>query len=323
MSDIRKARKLTILEVPENGLTGEWLRPIEKSFVGAGLFATSAGGGIARFLGKSLNKFKIMRNLADLKRRSAIVQIPQLAAYRAFPYGLWGEIIPDCFDCWEPDYPEWEDFLRRMSVKTAFFSARQSAKHMSAAVPGLEAIWAPEGIDPKEYVSSKPLADRTIDVLEMGRKNDAYHSQIDAHCAKMRYSHLFEKIRGVVVFPHRADMLEGLANTKISICFPSSITHPDRSGSVETLTQRYLESIASGAVLLGKCPGELRDLFEFDPVIEIDERDPTAQLDYMIANIGQYEDLTKRSLARLHQVGTLQRRTTRILSALQDRNYEI
>ena len=67
------------------------------------------------------------------------------------------------------------------------------------------------------------------------------------------------------------DLVAGLANSRVSICFPQSITNPERCGKVETVTLRYFESMASKCLIVGKCPLELRDLFGYNPVIEVDD----------------------------------------------------
>ncbi len=314
-------KHLTIMQVPEKGLTSDWLHPIERSFLSAGIRPVTGTGPSLRIIGKILNKAGIFRKVIDCGGEASIVQLAQLTAYRAFPRGIWQEIIPDCFDCWEPDYAKWTDLLQRLAPKVAFFSARQSAAYMEQNVPGLQAIWAPEGIDPTDFTPHKPLRDRTIDVLELGRKNDSYHAAIRDLSSRRPYVHLFEKERGAIVFASRAKLVAGLADSKLSICFPSSITHPGRSGNVETLTQRYLESIASGCILLGRCPVELRDLFGFDPVIAVDEGDPLGQIEHILANIDNYTELTDRALFRLHEVATLEVRTQRMLSQLEARGY--
>lgn len=315
------SKRITLTQVPEKGLTNDWLQPIENSFLSAEIRRVTGAGPFLRTIGKGMNKVGLFRKLIDCGGEASIVQFAQLTAYRAFPRAMWQEIIPDCFDCWEPDYAKWTDLLQRLAPKVAFFSARQSAAYMEQHVPGLHAIWAPEGIDPADFTPAKPLRDRTIDVLELGRRNESYHTVISDHCSILSYVHLFEKERGAIVFASRAGLVAGLGNSKLSICFPSSITHPSRSGNVETLTQRYLESIASGCVLLGRCPLELRDLFGFDPVIAVDEDDPGGQIEHIVANISDYADLTHRALARLHAVATLKVRAQRMLSQLEERGY--
>jgi hypothetical protein len=169
----------------------------------------------------------------------------------------------------------------------------------------------------------RPLADRSIDVLEFGRNWSAYHDPIRDHCLASGLVHLFEPTRGHLVFVTREAFVEGLANTKISVCFPSALTHPERSGDVETMTLRYLESIASRCIILGRCPAEMRELFGYDPVVEADMTDPAGQIDDILGNLARYEPLLERNYQRLLEVGTWDARLTTMLELLSERGYDI
>ena len=70
----------------------------------------------------------------------------------------------------------------------------------------------------------------------------------------------------------RMPLAAGFGDAKVSVCFPSSTTHPQRSGSVETATHRYFESFASRCIVVGRAPAELVDLFGYNPVVEADTR---------------------------------------------------
>jgi hypothetical protein len=196
------------------------------------------------------------------------------AEYRLFPFSYSKEVVVYGFDCWPAKYARWEAFFRRNRLKLAFFSARRSAEYFENRIPAMKSVWLPEAVDPEAYISSRGLEERSIDVLELGRRNEVFHQTISQHLEKSRRVHLYEKEKGQIIFPTREALVKGLSDCKISVCFPSSMTHPERSGNVETVTYRYFESMASGCVILGKCPQELLDLFEYNPVIEADQHDP-------------------------------------------------
>jgi hypothetical protein len=241
---------------------------------------------------------------------------------RLFPQCYWAETIVYAFDCWPARYDEWAAFFRCHRTRVAFISARQSAQRMRQRVAGLDAIWMPEGIDREPYAPGKPLRERSIDILELGRRWADYHDRIRDHCAARGYSHLYERSRGQLIFPKQEDLYRGLGDAKVSICFPSSLTHPDRSGDVETLTLRYLESFASRCIVLGRCPGELHELFGYNPVTEADMADPAGQLDRILSDLPAYEPLLDRNLRRVREVGTWDVRVTSMLQVLRDRGYE-
>jgi hypothetical protein len=193
---------------------------------------------------------------------------------------------------------------------------------MRERVPGLDVVWMPEAIEPTLYSPDRPLAERSIDVIELGRRWATYHDKIRDHCAARGYVHRYEKTRGQLVFETREDFLRGLGDSKISVCFPSSLTHPERSGDVETMTLRYLESVASGCVIVGRCPAEMRDLFGYNPVVEADLGDPVGQIDQILQSLPSFEPLLDRNLQRLREVGTWDTRVGTMLELLHERGYE-
>ena len=226
------------------------------------------------------------------------------AEYRLFPYCYGREMVVYCFDCWPAKYARWEAFFRRNRIRVAFFSARRSAEHFLKRIPEMNSVWLPEAIDPTVYLNDKPLEERSIDVLEVGRKYDAFHQAITHRLQESLRVHLYEREQGQVVFPTREALVTGLGDSKISVCFPSSLTHPERSGDAETVTYRYFEAMASKCLIWGKCPQELFDLFGYNPVIEAVEHDPLGQLDAILQDLGKYQVLVNRNYQRLLEVAT-------------------
>jgi hypothetical protein len=246
----------------------------------------------------------------------------QPAEGRLFPQCYWAETIVYGFDCWSPQYDQWDALFRRQRSRVAFISARQSAERMRERVPGLDVIWMPEAIELTRYSPDKPLAGRSIEVLELGRRWATYHDRIRDHCAARGYVHMYEKAAGQLVFATSEDFFRGLGDSKISVCFPSSLTHPERSGDVETMTLRYLESVACRCITVGRCPAEMRDLFGYNPVVEADPIDPAGQIDHILQNLASFEPLLERNLQRVREVGTWDTRVATMLELLQERGYE-
>ena len=82
-----------------------------------------------------------------------------------------------------------------------------------------------------------------------------------------------------------------MGDTKVTICLPRSMTHPDLAGGVETLTQRYWEAMLSRIVIVGHCPQELMDIVGYNPCIEIDAANPVKQIKEIVNNISDYQSL--------------------------------
>jgi hypothetical protein len=283
--------------------------------------------GLARFVGK----MRLQRNLFRLPRRAFVVALAWPNDGRAFPFGYLWEVIPCIYDCWPPDYPKWESVFRRNRTRIAFFSARGSAEHFRDRVPGMACYWLPEACDPAEYQPDRPLRDREIDVLEIGRKYLRYHRQIKDALGGLGRRHVFSSggFRSLV-FPDQPSLLAGLGNSKVSICFPKSMTHPggpgDRetgrgSGGLETVTLRFFESLASKCVPVGHGPAELVELFGYNPVVEADLDDPAGQLEHILSSIDDYQEMVDSNHVRLLEVGTWDKRVELMLSVLKEHGW--
>src|SRR5690606_35892243 len=80
-----------------------------------------------------------------------------------------------------------------------------------------------------------------------------------------------------LIFELESNLIDSLARAKISLCFPKSVTHPEIANSISKVTMRYFQSMASKSLILGKAPADMKELFDYNPVIEIDEAAPVKQ----------------------------------------------
>jgi hypothetical protein len=317
-------KRLKYLWSHDNGRTFDYpIQALQRELTARGVEHFRNSQFINRRLGYVLAKLRLMRRFADLSQTAYLAPIMLVSESRLFPVCYFAETLVYAMDVWPPRYGQWEAFFRRHRMRVAFISARTSAQRMTARVPGLEAIWLPEAINPELYVGDKPLAARRIDVLEMGRRHPPYHEKIVAHCAARGYDHRYERVRGEIIFPKYDQFVRALGDSKVSVCFPSSMTHPERAGDVETMTLRYLESIAARTIVIGHCPAELRDLFGYDPVVAWDQSEPTRQLDAVVADPVPYQDLVDQNYRRLLEVGTWSARVKTLLELLAARGYTV
>jgi hypothetical protein len=116
--------------------------------------------------------------------------------------------------------------------------------------------------------------------------------------------HLYEARPGEIIFPTRPAMEAGLADSKVSVCFMRSETHPESAGDVRAMTLRFLESAAFGCLMLGSNPPDLVDLFGYEPVVPVDWDDPAGQVRSILADIDSWQDLVDRNRARFAEVGS-------------------
>ena len=81
-----------------------------------------------------------------------------------------------------------------------------------------------------------------------------------------------------------------------------------------------LESMASKCVLVGKCPPELRDLFGYNPVVEIGDAREVVDI---LSNIADYQALVDRNYQRLLEVGTHSVRVDTLVRELGSAGYSV
>lgn len=195
------------------------------------------------------------------------------------------------FDVWPNDFEFVEQIVRGYGVTHLFLTSRDAADALRPNLPGVSVTWFPEALVSESF-EPKPLRERKIDILQMGRKYDRLHAPLAAQ-ADLNY--IYERVPGQIIYETKSELYRAMTDSKISICFTRSITHPEIAGKLATVTQRYLESMAAGCVVLGSVPGELQDLFPYEPVIKADQANIVAQVRGLLANITEYEDLVHRN----------------------------
>lgn len=214
------------------------------------------------------------------------------------------------YDAWEPLFDEIEKTIRAYKINMVFTASKQSADYFNTLnIPNFQSHWIPEGIDVDQY-QFIPYQERTTDVLQLGRKWNEYHEKIKTIEKDIVYQ--YEKKAGEIIFPTREDFLFGLANSKISICVPSDITHPERTGKISTITNRYLQSMASKCLLLGKIPHDMVHLFDYNPIIEIDDNNTIAQIEAILSNFDTYIPLIEKNYETIKSFHNWDNRVTQI-----------
>lgn len=219
------------------------------------------------------------------------------------------------FDAWPGKHASIRAFVAGWGVQYAFVSSSQAAKRLGEISDRCTFIWVPEGLDPFRYTHCSH-AEKDIDVLQLGRKYEAHHAVIAPALAKAGKSYLYEKVKGGIIFPSRDTFVTGLASSRISICVPSSVTHPERAGDIETMTLRYLQSMVSKCLVLGNAPAEMIELFGYNPVVEIDSGDPAGQILDLLERYEDYSPLIERNYEVVIRDHTWQRRWDRMAAVL-------
>ncbi|MEZ0092393.1 hypothetical protein [Streptacidiphilus sp. EB129] len=270
-------------------------------------------------VGRILARTRMPLGLRTRGRRSAPIVVPMMGAQFGLLYSaaVSGAVVPYCWDVWEPQWDLWVRRLRPLRPPVVFTTASQSARFLARALPASRVIHLPEATEVARHDPQRPLVARTIGVLELGRRYQMWHDIVRAAVPEdAPRCHVYERPGRRLVFPDESALRRGLSNTVVSACFPSSMTHPQRAGSVQTLTHRYLESMASGCLLVGHAPPELVRLMGFNPVVEVDWRAPAEQILDILHAPHRWQPHVDRALERLREVGDWSMRVRAIRAAL-------
>jgi hypothetical protein len=250
------------------------------------------------------------------KNRDFFIALMSVDIQRCLPYFL----LPArksvyLMDAWPSMHESIRDFVRMFSIRHLFLSSSIAVDQLKDLLPECTLNWIPEAVDPAAY-QYLPEAERDIDVLQMGRRHDALHRQILPALMQEGKKYLFEKAKGEIIFPTREEFVSGLARTKVSLCFPASVTHPEMTGPIEVLSMRYLQSMASRCVVVGHAPSELTTLFGYNPVVELDMTSPASHLARILENLQTFTPLVERNYQTVANNHTWQHRWAAISTVL-------
>ena len=256
--------------------------------------------------------FTIDKNEARLKFLSG-----QAVNYLSFPDYIRYEIIPLFWDCWPCHHNDIKRFLKTKHIQTAFFTSSLVTKEMRKTFPRMNIEFISEGVDVSLYRKGRDLKERNIDILEYGRMRNLlqlhFHSSV---------KHQYSK-SGVKMFPTNKEFFDALCDTKITLCFPRSVTHPETAGGIETLTQRYWENMLSRVVMVGCSPKELVDILGYDPVIAIDYNSPEQQILEILDHIDKYQPLVDKNRQIALERGNWTSRVLTIIDFLKEFGYKV
>lgn len=268
-----------------------------------------------------------------IKRKQAVVITANgvTIAENAFPYYFSYEIIPMLWDVWPSTWFQMYNDIKRFECKTVMVTVKSVADMINHEMPGVNALWVPEGITTSHYYKGNELAKRPYDVLEMGRQMKPYHKVL----CQMADS---GQIKGFktseinpdgtlnqtkLMFKSSEELYAEMPKYKIMICFPQCDTNPFRGGNVETLTQRYWEAMLSGCLMIGRAPQELIDLIGYNPVIDVNWDEPEKQLQNILKHITEYQELANINYQKAMEHASWGKRMPMIKSFLSYQNYQL
>lgn len=247
-----------------------------------------------------------------------ILKGPTYLVYNA-PYFLLGRGRRSAWitDTWPNRDKRLLLLVKVLRLNPVFVSYKESAERLRRLAPHVDWIYVPEAL-PKDDYPGRPQLERDWDVITFGRKYLKHHEALKRQNTEGQIRYRFRD-DGVMVAETHRDLLEALANARVSICVPRGITH-SHAGGVTAMTMRYLQSIACGCVVMGETPSEMLDLFGYDPVVQADLEQPVQQLQTMFADWSPYQNLVDRNLAEVQSRHLWRHRAAFIVANLRDQH---
>ncbi len=222
------------------------------------------------------------------------------------------------FDTWPFDNTINEHAFRSFKINVAFLSIREAVTYFnSLKIPDFRAYWIPEAVSCDKY-RFLPYKQKSIDVLQYGRRWEWLHKKLVSFCNQheILYSYPEKDLKGKEQFGTREELINSLAAAKIAVCVPKSITH-SQMYDLETITTRYFECMASKCLLWGHAPADLCEIFGYNPVIEIDELNPGAQLLDILDRYDDFIDLIERNYVLVSEKHQWKNRVEEIVKIIQ------
>ena len=243
---------------------------------------------------------------------------PWTIEFDTFPDYMFYEIIPFFWDVWPDNFEKTFSWLKRHKTRAAIFTSSQVATMVSERFPKMNVLAVTEGIDVESYSKGLPLKERTIDFLEYGREI----GHIVKYDISDKINYVSGKRNGKPIFSHE-ELIQNLSNAKVVAAYPKSWTNPEEAGDIETLTQRYWECMLSGCIMIGHAPEELTELIGYNPVIEVNLRDPDEQLYSIIKHVGYFQELTSKNIKSALKYGSWKYSIQRTMKFLNNCGYQI
>lgn len=233
----------------------------------------------------------------------------------SWPKLLTHEIVPFLWDVWPDKIAPLIRFVRRNKIRTLFCTSSQVVEILKSILSGVDIHWIPEGIKVEAYPKGENLKNRPVDILSYGR-------QMIPVTDKLRDLALSEKLNVLFregdahLFSTFDDLVQGLQVSKMSICYPQSMTHSERAQNTETLTQRYWEAMLTGTLIVGAAPKELIEVCGYSPVIELGDN-PTQVITEILSNVESYQALVDRNRECAEEKAGWDKRMTEIMEILK------
>ena len=222
------------------------------------------------------------------------------------------------WDCWEPEFDEWQEVLDDLRPDYIFFSFKQTWEHFQNRY---NCYWIPQSAN-RLYFKDLEIP-KTRLFIQMGRVNKPLHEKILSYMNKHNIEDIINNYayrredRGAL-FPELSKLVEEINRSKYLVCIPKCYENPKRTGNISAMTGRYYESIACKTMIIGKKPLVFDELFPSNGMIEFkdDLSDFEEKIDYFENNPAEYQKIVDKNYERFVNNHTWANRLEDMLSII-------
>lgn len=201
------------------------------------------------------------------------------------------------WDCWQPEFDDWQSVLDDLGPDYVFFSFKQTYEHFRDRY---NCYWIAQSANLTAFRDLN--TEKTRMFIQMGRVNPQLHEKIlsylDSHgIADTDDNYVYRRDRNSLLFPDLDELVYEINRTKYMVCIPKCYENPKRTGDVSAFTGRYYEAIVCKTLIIGKKPLVYDELFPADGMIEFNDdlSDFDEKIDELEKDPERYNEIVERN----------------------------
>lgn len=207
-------------------------------------------------------------------------------------------VILYCFDTWEAQYKEWNQFFSMINPAYIFFAYKSSKEYFQNIYNNV--YFLPQSMDEKFFYPRNLSKEHLF--MQMGRKNMGIHKMIlnylQTHGLKdSDENYVYERIPGKIIYPQTNELAEHICKSQFFVCAPKLLEDFELTGEVSDVTARFYEAMACKSLIIGFKPKTYDELFPRGSMIELknDENDFEEKITYFLNNPDVYKQLVNEN----------------------------
>ena len=202
------------------------------------------------------------------------------------------------WDCWQPEYDQWDKVLDDLRPDYIFWSFKQNWEFFKESYKN--SYWIPQSAN--RYFFKSIDIPKTRKFIQMGRVNKPLHEKILSYLEKNGLAdtpdnYAYRRKEKEALFPDLNELVEEINRSKYIVCIPKIYENPKRTGNICAMTGRYYESILCKTLIIGKKPLIFDEMFGKEGMIEFEEdlSDFDEKIDELERNEDKYTSIVNRN----------------------------